>query len=1451
MREEGEVRDRRVRGFGDSLGRTPWTVLLLAVGWACFAPSSTLGAYVPQPPIGSSGSGDGEVELVAPNFIGGTAGSGLAVNDTTHNIYVGDTDNHRVTVFAANGSFIGAFGADVGGPGIDVCTIGCLPGTPGTSPGAFEDPTFVAVDNSAGPSSGDVYVVDSATNVISKFEANGTLVASWDGDGQLSGNGVEAFEQIVGIAVDSTGELFVLETGNPGHMFSFGENGGFITEVETPRGSAPNGLGVDPDDNFFKINGEPSVEKFEADGTDIGQVTISTSNAGLAVDSSNGDLFVVLMNGQINRYAFEPSGEVVGTGCTPAPLVGCSPSELSIGDVTEGGGLAVDSVTHTVYAANPATDQVIPFALVTVPDVITKPASAIGPESATLNGEINPNGVPLTECFFEFGTTTAYGQTVPCEDPDFEEVGEGTEFEDVHADIPELDPGTTYHFQLRAANASNAPGESIPGGNEDFRTLGPTIQNESATQVTATGARISGEISPNGKATSFVVEYLTEAQFQEQGETFTGASEAPVPPATVPTFTTGTGDLSAATGAGNLSAATGTGDLTEGSTFITGVTTSTGTFAVGQVIKGTGIPPETTIVAVGPGTLALSKAASATSTGVALSAGSPTITGVTTSTGAFAVGQAITATGIPADTTITAVGSGTLTLSDPVTAPGTAVPLSAGSPTITGVTTMAGVFRVGATIEGPGIPPETTIVSVGLNTLTISEPVTETGQDVALTSSGPQAVSQLLSGLEPQTAYRFRLAATNADATSFGPGGKFTTFALPNVELPDNRRYEMVSPPVKTGEVIPPEPDGSLSGSCTECLPGENTATMPAQTTADGNSVLYEGQPFSAGLAAGPNEYISERGSTDWSWESLSTPTMTGRYEAFTSDLSQAVLFQEDPSLSPLAPTQGAKVFPNLYLRDQAGSLEPLMTVEPPARSPGDFGIAYSGANAGSAFEAEFSHQIFEANDALTGVVPGIAPAAPPIAEGGDVCALSSSCNLYEWVEGELRLVNVLDDETAAEDAVLGAGRLLDPAAFLNTYHAISDDGSRIFWSEEGSGEVFVRVDGEETLEIPGPGTCKKSIALTNRACFLTASPDGTTVLLSDGQLYELDEAGPEAYEPTVNLTGVGGGFEGILGASEDLSQIYFVATSDLTGTQENANGEEAEAGKLNLYFWDEGATSFIGRLVASDNALGTDNRYGAWRAPPPNRTAQVSPDGSLLAFMSRATLTGYDNTCVGGGECREVFIYDADTETLTCASCNPSGQRPLGPSNLSLLRPQGAAFPQPGNLSSDGEGRLFFESQDALLPQDTNGSVMDVYEWEPDGVGSCEEPGGCVALISSGRAANNSMFVDSTPSGDDAFFITRERLLLRDKDSQLDLYDARVDGGLIEPPAETCNGEACAGPIPSPPVQRGSLPPFVGPGNPPQNKPGCKKGFVKKKGKCVKKKQKKKKGQGRRGGSR
>ncbi len=716
------------------------------------------------------------------------------------------------------------------------------------------------------------------------------------------------------------------------------------------------------------------------------------------------------------------------------------------------------------------------------------------------------------------------------------------------------------------------------------------------------------------------------------------------------------------------------------------------------------------------------------------------------------------------------------------------------------------------------------------------------------TGKANEAVSGEDSGLAEGT-YRFRLVASNEDGSKAGETLFFNILAP--VSLPDRRAYEMVSPPEKVGEVIPPEPVGRLGGSCSDCLPGGNEPIMPMQSNPDGSSVLYLGQPFTSGLASGPNEYLAPRSSSGWGTQSLSLPTTTGRYVAFSADLTRGVLSQANPPLSPLAPIRGGEGggFPNLYLR-QRGVFEPLITTEPPNRDPGNFRVSFGGANVGSALAPAFENVAFEANDALTGLVP-TAPAAPEV-EAGKECGLpGANCNLYEWEAGELRLINVLpNNSAAAARATIGSGRLLvfgiPQTQFpTNIDNAISDDGSRIFWSSEQTGQVYVRVDGKETLEIPGPGSCKEIVPRDERACFQTASPDGSTVLLSDGKVYELNG---NAYVESVDLTETKGGFEGILGTSEDLSRIYFVDTAVLTAeSEENENGEHAEEDELNLYAFDEGELDFIGGLLPGDNGIGAPS-YGAWNASPSQRTAQVTRDGGHLAFMSLASLTGYDNTRSGGGKCRssqtpacrEVFIYAADSESLTCASCNPSGEQPLGSSNLSLILPD-RPFRQPGNLSREGNGRLFFESLDALVPRDVNASTQDVYEWEPNGVGSCKRAQGCVSLISSGQSPNDSMFVDSSDSGNDAFFITREKLLPRDKNDQLDLYDARVGGGFEEAAPAPCSPEACAGPIASPPAQPSAASNEVtGPGNPKPKR--CKPGFVKKQGKCVKKKPKKKK---------
>ena len=211
-----------------------------------------------------------------------------------------------------------------------------------------------------------------------------------------------------------------------------------------------------------------------------------------------------------------------------------------------------------------------------------------------------------------------------------------------------------------------------------------------------------------------------------------------------------------------------------------------------------------------------------------------------------------------------------------------------------------------------------------------------------------------------------------------------------------------------------------------------------------------------------------------------------------------------------------------------------------------------------------------------------------------------------------------------------------------------------------------MREGGESTIQIPDPGK------------FITATLDGSEVLLSDGQIYGLED------ESLTDLTEGQGGFQGIAGASEDLARVYFVDTKALSPPEEeNANGEHSEEGEFNLYLWEEGALPHEGSVRFIAGLLGSDNNQdsvGVWHAAAGNRLAQASADGRYLAFSSRAPLTGYDSRasgrkgCVGAvkqglPECFEVFEYDAAKETLACASCNPTGLRPLGQSNLSLIR--------------------------------------------------------------------------------------------------------------------------------------------------------------------------------------
>jgi hypothetical protein len=193
----------------------------------------------------------------------------------------------------------------------------------------------------------------------------------------------------------------------------------------------------------------------------------------------------------------------------------------------------------------------------------------------------------------------------------------------------------------------------------------------------------------------------------------------------------------------------------------------------------------------------------------------------------------------------------------------------------------------------------------------------------------------------------------------------------------------------------------------------------------------------------------------------------------------------------------------------------------------------------------------------------------------------------------------------------------------------------------------------------------------------------------------------------------------------------------------------------------------------------------------------------------------------------------------------------------------------QPRYLS-DG-GRLFFDSSDALVPQDVNGNE-DVYEYEPAGFTNTEgkvqctsaslhyseRSGGCVGLVSSGEATGESAFLDASETGGDVFFLTSGRLSSQDYDTALDVYDAHEctstspclsAPAAVAPPCDT--GDSCkAAPSPQPAIFGApASATFNGTGNVAPSPPAvtkrtvkCPKGKKLSRGKCVKAKTKHKK---------
>lgn len=401
--------------------------------------------------FGEPGSGVGQLEDP----------TGVAVNDTTGDVYVADSGNDRVDDFGSDGIFVRAWGGGVaGGVGFQVCTVTCQKGVSGVAPGEFERPEGIAVDNSGktaaeDPSVGDVYVVDTGHDLVDRFSAAGIYEGHLSEACEVPGESLPCkevpFVGVAGVAVNPEGDVWVLE-GEGGRVDEFnptGEQvGGFKGGWEYAHA-----ITLDAAGHVYVGRGPAGSETHPVERcTATGECSSLTElvSIGLAFDTSSGGLF-----------ADEGTSIATVDSASGAVLESFGKEHL-----TAGAGIAV-SPDATVYVAGAAAGDidVLPLAPLS-PAVRNESVSEVTGDSVTFEAEVKPSGEagePGTEYYFEYTTAERFqreGFTGASSAP----VSPATlapsfEFAIVSTHVQGLSPGTPYRFRAVAVNSHKPAAE--------------------------------------------------------------------------------------------------------------------------------------------------------------------------------------------------------------------------------------------------------------------------------------------------------------------------------------------------------------------------------------------------------------------------------------------------------------------------------------------------------------------------------------------------------------------------------------------------------------------------------------------------------------------------------------------------------------------------------------------------------------------------------------------------------------------------------------------------------------------------------------------------------------------------------------------------------------------------------------------------------------------------------
>jgi DNA-binding beta-propeller fold protein YncE len=413
------------------------------------------------------------------------------------------------------------------------------------------------------------------------------------------------------------------------------------------------------------------------------------------------------------------------------------------------------------------------------------------------------------------------------------------------------------------------------------------------------------------------------------------------------------------------------------------------------------------------------------------------------------------------------------------------------------------------------------------------------------------------------------------------------------------------------------------------------------------------------------------------------------------------------------------------------------------------------------------------------------------LAEG----AVEDAGNIYlrNVITGETKLIEVVTHTFV--EGQRKTGEQVNPYAGTSDYSKIflTDEHGVEEWSDGALHHALVLPDGSVDEE-------PYSVFISEDASRLGFQYGGVYVR-QGGHTIAISVSHRPGDDPTVV-------HEGSLGAASKDGRYYFFSsqdplTPDAPEGQRSAYRYDLQTGTLQWLAVN--ASPLAANSDGESVVLRNEGGLSLWReghvklieeGPEPFFAGlSLSPNGRYVTFLSQAAtfatthpMTPYDtrnlancSTEFQGGFCTEIYAYDAQDEAFTCASCPADG----------VISQGNALFPGDLNDRHQGAthvtnlGQVFFSTPTSLVPQDANG-VQDTYEYQ----------NGETRLISPGSRAFLAYPGGSTSDGRDVFFTTEQQLVAQDTDTEPDVYDARVGGGIPSqtqdrtPPPECGTGQ-------------------------------------------------------------